>query len=98
VNIHGHANEYIAEAIAQQAKTLEHVIFAGFTHTPAQQIAKRLIDILPNNFSKVFFSDNGSTAVEVAIKMALQYWYNQGITNKTKIIALENGYHGDTFG
>jgi adenosylmethionine-8-amino-7-oxononanoate aminotransferase len=98
VNIHGHANEFIADSIAQQTKILEHVIFAGFTHTPAIKLANKLIDILPDNFAKVFFSDNGSTAVEVALKMALQYWHNQGIKNKIKIIAFENAYHGDTFG
>ena len=98
VNIHGHCNEHIATAIAEQAKVLEHVIFAGFTHTPAIELAKKLISILPDHFAKVFFSDDGSTSVEVALKMAIQYWHNQGITNKTKIIAFENGYHGDTFG
>jgi adenosylmethionine-8-amino-7-oxononanoate aminotransferase len=98
VNIHGHSNEFIADRIAQQAKVLEHVIFAGFTHTPAIELSEKLINILPDNFSKIFYSDNGSTAVEVALKMALQYWHNQGIKNKTKIIALENAYHGDTFG
>jgi adenosylmethionine-8-amino-7-oxononanoate aminotransferase len=98
VNIHGHANGIIANAIAQQAKTLEHVIFAGFTHTPAIKLSEKLISILPNHFSKIFFSDDGSTSVEVAIKMALQYWHNQGFLYKTKIIAFENAYHGDTFG
>ncbi len=97
-NIHGHANPYIAEKMHAQLLQLEHVIFAGFTHTPAETLAERLIENhLPKNQSKVFFSDNGSTAVEVAIKMALQYWFNKGI-KKTKIIALENSYHGDTFG
>jgi len=98
VNIHGHSNETIANAISQQTKTLEHVIFAGFTHSPAIELSERLINILPDHFAKIFFSDDGSTSVEVAIKMALQYWHNQGITNKTKIIAFENAYHGDTFG
>ncbi len=98
VNIHGHSNKYISDAIAKQAGILEHVIFAGFTHTPAIELSKKLIEILGEPFSKVFFSDNGSTSVEVAIKMALQYWYNKGIRNKTKIIAFENAYHGDTFG
>jgi adenosylmethionine-8-amino-7-oxononanoate aminotransferase len=98
VNIHGHANPIIANTIAQQAQVLEQVIFAGFTHTPAINLANKLIDILPSHFSKVFFSDNGSTAVEVALKMAIQYWQNKGIYNKTKIIAFENAYHGDTFG
>ncbi|MBL0355393.1 MAG: adenosylmethionine--8-amino-7-oxononanoate transaminase [Chitinophagaceae bacterium] len=98
VNIHGHCNEHIASAIAEQAKTLEHVIFAGFTHTPAIELSKKLIHILPDQFAKVFFSDDGSTSVEVALKMAIQYWHNQGIHNKTSIIAFENAYHGDTFG
>jgi len=98
VNLHGHSNEFIAESIAKQAKTLEHVIFAGFTHKPAIDLAEKLIQVLPRHFSKIFFSDNGSTAVEVAIKMALQYWHNQGIHNKIKIIAFDNAYHGDTFG
>ncbi|MEI9934477.1 MAG: aminotransferase class III-fold pyridoxal phosphate-dependent enzyme [Ferruginibacter sp.] len=65
---------------------------------PAIELSNRLIDILPNHFDKVFFSDDGSTSVEVAIKMALQYWHNKGFTSKTKIIAFENAYHGDTFG
>lgn len=97
VNLHGHANEYIARAIADQALTLEHVIFAGFTHQPAIQLALNLISILPANQKKIFYSDNGSTAVEVALKMAIQYWNNKGIS-KTKIIALDGSYHGDTFG
>lgn len=98
VNIHGHCNKKIAAAIASQASTLEHVIFAGFTHTPAIQVAQQLINILPNTFSKIFFSDDGSTSVEVALKMAIQYWSNKGFKNKTTIIAFENAYHGDTFG
>jgi adenosylmethionine---8-amino-7-oxononanoate aminotransferase len=98
VNIHGHANKTIAKAIAKQALTLEHVIFAGFTHAPAINLAEQLLEKLPPQYSKVFFSDNGSTAVEVALKMALQYWYNQDITHKIKVIAFEDAYHGDTFG
>ena len=97
VNLHGHAHPHIAKAIGQQALQLEHVIFAGFTHAPAVSLAERLLQILPENLSKVFFSDNGSTACEVALKMALQYWYNKG-QPKTKVIALEGAYHGDTFG
>ena len=98
VNIHGHANAHIANAIAQQAMTLEHVIFAGFTHPQAINLTERLIHNLPPQYSKVFFSDDGSTSVEVALKMALQYWFNKGIKHKTTIIAFENAYHGDTFG
>lgn len=97
VNIHGHSHPYIAEKIAEQATKLEHVIFAGFTHHPAQHLAERLLEIVPGNFSKVFFSDDGSTSVEVALKMALQFWYNKG-ENRKKIIAFEHAYHGDTFG
>jgi adenosylmethionine---8-amino-7-oxononanoate aminotransferase len=97
VNIHGHAQPYIAKRIAEQALKLEHVIFAGFTHTPAIELARNLLEILPGKFSKVFYSDNGSTAVEVALKMAVQYWHNKG-EKRTKIVAFQNAYHGDTFG
>ena len=97
VNLHGHSHPYLAEAIAKQAKKLEHVIFAGFTHEPALQLSTNLLSILPSNQSRIFFSDNGSTAVEVGLKMALQYWHNQN-TAKRKIIAIEGSYHGDTFG
>ncbi|HXA00354.1 MAG TPA: aminotransferase class III-fold pyridoxal phosphate-dependent enzyme, partial [Cytophagaceae bacterium] len=97
VNIHGHSNEYIADAIARQARKLEHVIFAGFTHEPAITLAERLLEILPGSQEKIFYSDNGSTAVEVAMKMSLQYWYNQGI-DKKRIVAIHGAYHGDTFG
>jgi len=97
VNIHGHANKYIAQKVAEQLLELEHVIFAGFTHKPAIELAERLLAILPNNQAKVFYSDNGSTAVEVGIKMCLQYWHNQG-KQRTKILAFKNAYHGDTFG
>jgi adenosylmethionine---8-amino-7-oxononanoate aminotransferase len=98
VNIHGHAHPHIAQAIAHQAMELEQVIFARFTHEPAINLAEQLLMNLPTHFSKVFFSDNGSTSVEVALKMALQYFHNQGITHKTKVISFENAYHGDTFG
>ncbi|RYE18926.1 MAG: adenosylmethionine--8-amino-7-oxononanoate transaminase [Sphingobacteriales bacterium] len=97
VNIHGHAHPYIAQKVAEQLTRLEHVIFAGFTHQPAVELAERLLAILPNNQQKVFYSDNGSTAVEVAIKMCLQYWHNTG-EQRTKIMAFKNAYHGDTFG
>lgn len=97
VNLHGHANPVIADAVAEQARTLEHVIFAGFTHEPAIRLTENLLRILPTGMERIFFSDNGSTAVEVGIKMALQYWHNQGVT-KQKVIALRGAYHGDTFG
>lgn len=96
-NIHGHANAYIAQKLYEQSLQLEHVIFAGFTHTPAIKLALRLLIHTEGHFSKVFFSDNGSTAVEVALKMAIQYHSNTGSSKKT-IIAFENSYHGDTFG
>ncbi len=97
VTIHGHAHPYLAKKIATQLKSLEHAIFSGFTHEPAVQLAERLLKRLPKNQSKIFYSDNGSTAVEVALKMAFQYWSNQN-KSRTKIIAFENAYHGDTFG
>jgi adenosylmethionine-8-amino-7-oxononanoate aminotransferase len=96
-NIHGHSHPHIAKRVAEQLTKLEHVIFAGFTHLPAVELAERLLAILPENQQKVFYSDNGSTAVEVAIKMCLQYWHNQQQT-RTKILAFKNAYHGDTFG
>ncbi|MBU0654530.1 MAG: adenosylmethionine--8-amino-7-oxononanoate transaminase [Gammaproteobacteria bacterium] len=98
VNIHGHAHPTIAAAIAHQAQTLEQVIFAGFTHQPAAQLAHELVQRLPTGLTRVFFSDNGSTAVEVALKMAVQYWSNQGDTQRTRFLAFEGGYHGDTVG
>ena len=97
VNLHGHANPEIALAIYEQAQKLEHVIFAGFTHDPAITLARNLLSVLPSNQNRIFFSDNGSTAVEVAIKMALQYFYNGGNPRK-KVMAFEGSYHGDTFG
>lgn len=97
-NIHGHSHHYIAERIYEQAKQLEHVIFAGCTHEPAVQLAERLLHLLPGDFSKVFYSDNGSTAVEVALKMAIQFQKNKGQGTRHKILALRNSYHGDTFG
>jgi len=105
VNIHGHSHPYIAEKLYQQALRLEHVIFTGFTHEPAVELAERLLPLLPGHFSRVFYSDNGSTAVEVAIKMAIQYWGNQpdaGVgrqqKERKKVLAFRHSYHGDTFG
>lgn len=97
VNLHGHAHPYIVQKIKSQADLLEHVIFADFTHAPAVELASRLLSILPGDMSKVFYSDNGSTAVEAALKIAIQYWYNRN-TPKTKVICFKNSYHGDTFG
>ena len=97
VNIHGHGKSEIAEKIYDQSKRLEQVIFAGFTHEPAIKLAKRLTEILPKNLSRVFFSDNGSTSVEIALKVAYQYWYNKK-DFRDKFVALKGGYHGDTLG
>lgn len=96
VNLHGHAHPYIAEKISEQLRTLEHAIFSGYTHRPAVELAERLLQLLPGK-SRVFYSDDGSTAVEVGLKMAFQFWHNSG-KPRTKIIAFENAYHGDTFG
>ena len=98
VNIHGHSHPYIAERLYQQALRLEHVIFTGFTHEPAVSLAERLLPLLPGDFTRVFYSDNGSTAVEVAIKMAIQFWRNTGDPGRNRILAFRHSYHGDTFG
>ena len=98
VNLHGHSHPYIAQKVNEQLQSLEHCIFAGFTHAPAITLAERLLKIVPGDLSRVFYSDNGSTAVEVAIKMALQFWSNQNNHQRTRLIALESAYHGDTFG
>lgn len=97
VNIHGHSHPKLNEALAAQARVLEQVIFAGCTHEPAVQLAEGLLEVLPKGLARVFYSDNGSTAVEVAMKMAMQYWSNRGEPRR-KFIALENAYHGDTVG
>jgi adenosylmethionine---8-amino-7-oxononanoate aminotransferase len=97
VTLHGHAHPAIAEAIAQQARTLEQVIFAGFTHAPAARLAAELAARAPGELTRVFFSDDGSTSVEVAVKIALQYRVNRGERHGL-IVALEHAYHGDTFG
>ncbi|MFV0248299.1 MAG: adenosylmethionine--8-amino-7-oxononanoate transaminase [Tenacibaculum sp.] len=95
--MYGHCNDYITQKVAVQMQKLDQVVFAGFTHEPAVELSERLMEILPKNQQKIFFSDNGSTAVEVALKISLQYHFNKG-AKKTKIIALEKGFHGDTFG
>lgn len=97
VTLHGHSHPYIVEKVAAQLQKLDQVIFAGFTHKPAIELAENLLALLPGNQQKVFYSDNGSTAVEVALKMCLQYWFNKGVPRK-KVLAFRNGYHGDTFG
>jgi adenosylmethionine-8-amino-7-oxononanoate aminotransferase len=97
-NVHGHNHPAIKAAIKKQLNLLEHVLFAGFTHAPAILLAETLLSVAPRNLSKVFFSDNGSTSVEVALKMSLQYWRNMGEKNKQKFISLDYSYHGDTVG
>lgn len=96
VNPYGHSNQFIAAAIYKQLTTLEHVLFGGFTHEPAVLLSEKLIEILPKNQQKIFFSDNGSTAVEVAIKVAFQFFFNKN-QKKATLIAFENAFHGDTF-
>ncbi len=97
VNLHGHCHPKISQAIFEQSQQLEHIIFAGFTHDPAEKLAEALVDKLPENLTRVFYSDDGSTAVEVALKMAYQYWRNRD-QQRTTFIAFEGAYHGDTFG
>ncbi len=99
VTLHGHRDAHTIEKIQQQLERLEHVMLAGFVHEPAMQLADLLLEILPIGYSKVFYSDNGSTATETALKIALQYWYNQDPqTKRKKVVAFKNGYHGETFG
>src|SRR5580704_19299927 len=98
VNLQGHAHPRIAEAVARQAKTLEHVLLAGFVHEQVERLAEELRRVTPAALEHVFFSDDGSTAVEVALKMAVQFWRNSGHPEKREIVALAHGYHGDTAG
>jgi adenosylmethionine-8-amino-7-oxononanoate aminotransferase len=97
-NIHGHNHPHIRQAITKQLATLDHVIFAGFTHKPAIELGERLVDVTAPNLTRIFYSDNGSTAVEVALKMALQYWRNRGSHAKTRFVGFDRAYHGDTVG
>ncbi len=97
VNIFGHSNPYINEKIKEQLETLEHVIFAGFTHESGVRLAERLIALTPEKLQKVFFADNGSSAIEIALKMSFQYYKNQGEVRDV-FISLENSYHGETMG
>ncbi|WP_109875893.1 adenosylmethionine--8-amino-7-oxononanoate transaminase [Nitrosopumilus zosterae] len=96
-NVWGHSNQELINAITNQSKKLQHSSMFNLTNEPAEKLAEYLVKISPK-MHKVFYSDNGSSAMEIAIKMALQYWKNIGEKNKTKIATLENGYHGDTFG
>ncbi len=97
-NVHGHNHPKITEAITKQLKQLDHILFAGFTHKNAISLAERLISIAPGNLRRAFFSDNGSTAVETALKMSFQYWHNTGKKGRTGFVCLDAGYHGDTIG
>lgn len=96
--VYGHCNPFILERVIQGMQRLDQVVFSGFTHEPAIRLSEELIKILPGNQQKLFFSDNGSTATEIAIKMALQYHYNRGDKGRKVLLALEEGFHGDTFG
>jgi adenosylmethionine-8-amino-7-oxononanoate aminotransferase len=98
VNLFGHANPAINAALKDQLDTLEHVIFAGFTHETGIKLAEQLVAVTPAGLERCFFADNGSAAVEVALKMSFHYWRNSGQTQKTKFITLENSYHGETLG
>jgi adenosylmethionine---8-amino-7-oxononanoate aminotransferase len=98
VNIHGHSHPKLNAALAAQARELEHVVFAGCTHRPAVELAERLLEILPPGLARIFYSDNGSTAVEAALKMAIQYWRNGGQPQRRTFLALHGAYHGDTVG
>jgi adenosylmethionine---8-amino-7-oxononanoate aminotransferase len=95
---HGHMHPKLNAALAQQANLFEHVMFAGFTHQPAADLAAALAKLLPGDLNRVFFSDDGSTSVEVALKIAYQYWINVGEPRRRILVAFDGGYHGDTLG
>ncbi|QGX40389.1 adenosylmethionine--8-amino-7-oxononanoate transaminase [Permianibacter aggregans] len=97
-NILGHGNPEIRDAIKDQLDQIEHVIFAGFSHQPAVELGEKLAALTPGNLNKCFFGENGSSAIEIALKMSFHYWRNAGKTDKTKFVALKNGYHGETLG
>ncbi|HWP95100.1 MAG TPA: adenosylmethionine--8-amino-7-oxononanoate transaminase [Gammaproteobacteria bacterium] len=98
VNLFGHANPRIAAAVREQLETLEHVLLAGFTHEPVVELSERLCAIAPHGLVRCFYADNGSSAVEVALKMSFHAWRNRGLCKKTKFVALANSYHGETLG
>lgn len=98
VNTLGHNNPYIKEAVKKEIDKMQQIIFAGFTHKPALEVAQKLSKFLPDKFSHIFYSDSGSICVEVALKMAVGYYFNKFNKNKSKIVAFEHSYHGDTFG
>ncbi|WP_461482080.1 adenosylmethionine--8-amino-7-oxononanoate transaminase, partial [Porticoccus sp.] len=96
--IHGYSHPALNTALRQQAEQMAHVMFGGLTHEPAARLAQTLVELTPAGLDKVFFSDSGSVSVEVAMKMAIQYWQSQGVKGKSRLLSLRNGYHGDTFG
>ncbi len=96
--VHGYNHPHIARAVAAQVETMPHVMFGGLTHAPAERLARRLADLLPGDLDHVFFTDSGSVAVEVALKMAAQLWLNRGETGRSRVLAFRGGYHGDTMG
>lgn len=96
--IHGYNHPVMNQAIKDQLESMSHVMFGGLTHPPAVELAETLVDITPNNLNSVFFSDSGSVAVEVAMKMAIQYWHDRQSSDKQKFLSIRSGYHGDTFG
>lgn len=98
VNPHGHGRPEIIRAITEQLQSMDHIQFSGFTHRPAIELAEQLVRLMPEGLNKVFYSDNGSTAVEVALKMSFQYWQQSKRPSKTKFAFLKNSYHGDTLG
>lgn len=98
VNLFGHCHPHIGAAVAEQLGTLEHAIFAGFTHEPGVALAERLTRLAPPGLTRCFYADNGSSAVEVALKMSFHYWRNVGSTGKTRFVTLQNSYHGETLG
>ena len=95
---HGYNQPHIRHAVAKQLKQMPHVMFGGLTHEPALTLARRLSGLLPGDLNRVFFSDSGSVAIEVALKMAVQYWINRGAKERTQFVAFKGGYHGDTTG
>lgn len=98
VNLFGHAHPRIVRAVSEQVARLEHVIFAGFTHAPAEELADRLLPLVPKGLTRLFFADNGSCAIEAALKMSHAYWRNSGAPRKSRFLYLSNGYHGETMG
>src|SRR5215475_3275058 len=95
---HGYNHPHIRAAVARQLDVMPHVMFGGLAHEPALTLARRLASLLPRSLDRVFFSDSGSVSVEVALKMATQFWLNRGLSRRTRFVAFRHGYHGDTSG